>query len=371
MWDVIKHILLDYGVAIFIIAIAIILLIIGIRSKRSFVKQVCFNLTAVFIAFFIYEVWPVSTHAETGSHMEGTYTQDYFGDNEVLGYGPSKDSMAITSRMVLNGSNKVVYDVVYTIRQGLRYTPNSKTNSKKQALFFGGSFMFGEGLNDDETMPYYFNEFKNRQFEVRNYGFHGYGPHQALANIESKVVKDEELLDADTVNVFYFFIPTHISRAKGSSWDQGGPRYEVVDGKLSHEGSFKENRIWLLRNKFGEKVLTIWNRSKIYNNLFHPEVDDKDILRAALIFERMNALLAEKNMNFAVVLSKSSAIESETKKYARDSLLQLLNEKGIANYRIEEIIHDYENSGDKYTIKNEGHPNSLHNKLIAKFLARQ
>jgi hypothetical protein len=371
MRDVIKHILLDYGFAIFIIAIAIVLVIFGIKSKRSFVKQICYNLTAVFVAIFIYEVWPVSSHAEAGNHREGTYTQDYFGDNEILGYGPSKDSMTVTSRLVLDGSNTVVYDVVYTIRQGLRYTPNSKTNSNKQAIFFGGSFMFGEGLNDNETMPYYYNEFKNRQFQVRNYGFHGYGPHQALADIEIKIVADQRLLEADTVNVFYFFIPTHISRAKGSSWDQGGPRYEVVDGKLRHEGSFKENKIWLLRNDFGEKLLTIWNRSKIYNSFFQPEVGDNDILRTALIIERMNALLAERNMNFTVVLSKSNGVESELEKYSRDRLIQLLNEKGVANYRIEEIIDNYENSGDAYAIKNDGHPNSLHNKLVAKFLARQ
>jgi len=132
---------------------------IGIRSKRSFVKQVCYNLSAVFIALFIYEVWPVSSNTEMGTHMEGTFTQDYFGDNEVLGYGPSKDSMTITSRKVLNGSDKVVYDVIYTIRQGLRYTPNSKNNSKKYAVFFGGSFMFGSCLNDNETMPYSSNVF--------------------------------------------------------------------------------------------------------------------------------------------------------------------------------------------------------------------
>ncbi|MCG2459683.1 hypothetical protein K8352_02870 [Flavobacteriaceae bacterium F89] len=371
MQDGIKHIMLDYGLAVFILSVAIILVIAGVRSNRNITKQICYNLTAVFVAFFIYEVWPVASHTEEENHMEGSYTQDYFEDNEVLGYGPSKDSMTVTSRKLLNGSNTVVYDVVYTIRQGLRYTPNTKASSKKHALFFGGSFMFGEGLNDNETMPYYYNEFKNCQFEVRNYGFHGYGPHQALATIESKVVNDEELLDSDTVNAFYFFIPTHIARAKGSSWDQAGPRYEVVDGKLRHEGSFKENRIWLLRNKLGEKILTIWNRSKIYNSFFQQKIDDTDILRTALIIEKMNVLLTERNMNFTVVLSKSNGVESELEKYSRDRLIHLLNEKGVTNYKIEEIIDDYENSGDKYAIKNEGHPNSLHNKLVANFLARQ
>ena len=371
MENVIKHILLDYGVAVFILSVAIILVVTGVRSNRNITKQICFNLTAVFVALFIYEVWPVATQTEEENHMEGSYTQDYFGDNEILGYGPLKDSMTVTSRMVLNGSNTVVYDVVYTIRQGLRYTPNTKANSKKHALFFGGSFMFGEGLNDNETMPYYYNEYKDCQFEVRNYGFHGYGPHQALAIIESKVVKDEELLDAEAVNAFYFFIPTHIARAKGSSWDQAGPRYEVVDGKLRHEGTFKENRIWLLRNKFGEKILTIWDRSKIYNSFFLQKIEDRDILRTALIIEKMKELLTERNMNFSVILSKSNGVESELEKYSRDKLMQLLKEKGVTIYRIEDIIDDYENSGDKYAIKNEGHPNSLHNKIVGKFLARK
>ena len=44
--------------------------------------------------------------------------------------------------------------------------------------------IFGEGVNDDETLPAYFSADLGYQANVVNLGFHDYGPHQMLRSLE-------------------------------------------------------------------------------------------------------------------------------------------------------------------------------------------
>ncbi|GAB1233416.1 hypothetical protein UT4_18830 [Ferrigenium sp. UT4] len=77
---------------------------------------------------------------------------------------------------------EVIYDVTYTIdADRTRRTPSDlKPDAPSIPVnFFGGSFMFGEGLNDDQTLPYFFNQFIP-DARVKNYGFHGHGVHNSL-----------------------------------------------------------------------------------------------------------------------------------------------------------------------------------------------
>jgi len=74
-----------------------------------------------------------------------------------------------------------LYDVTYTIGDdGLRITPKYELNELDQCIvIFGGSFTLGEGLNDEESMPYLIGNFS--KFNTYNLGFYGYGPHQMLS----------------------------------------------------------------------------------------------------------------------------------------------------------------------------------------------
>lgn len=57
-------------------------------------------------------------------------------------------------------------------------------------LFFDDSLTFGEGVNDNQTMPYRVGMRSAGALRVYNFAFHGYGPHQMLAQIELGVVRD-------------------------------------------------------------------------------------------------------------------------------------------------------------------------------------
>ena len=60
-------------------------------------------------------------------------------------------------------------------------TPKMNNLTKQKSLnFFGGSFAFGFGLNDNETMPYLLQKYL-KNWKIENYGINGYGVHQMLA----------------------------------------------------------------------------------------------------------------------------------------------------------------------------------------------
>src|SRR5690606_28602961 len=76
----------------------------------------------------------------------------YFRSDPLLGYGPTP---LVTVQARLVQGNHVVYDVLYRINgSGIRKHPHEPRSSKRAVLFFGGSYTFGEGVNDDQTLPF-------------------------------------------------------------------------------------------------------------------------------------------------------------------------------------------------------------------------
>lgn len=73
--------------------------------------------------------------------------------NDILGYAPRSRNTIVSKKY---RDEQLLYDVTYTIGDdGLRITPKYELIELNQCVvFFGGSFTFGEGLNDEESMPY-------------------------------------------------------------------------------------------------------------------------------------------------------------------------------------------------------------------------
>ena len=106
-----------------------------------------------------------------------------------------------------------IFDVVYTTNEaGLRASPPS-AEARESILFFGGSFTFGTGVNDDETMPHRGGVATKGKYRVFNFGYAGYGPHQMLAAIEGGLV--DEIVIEPPKYVIYQAIPHHVERAAG------------------------------------------------------------------------------------------------------------------------------------------------------------
>lgn len=228
-------------------------------SRNTIAKNILFNLSVLIIALGASEVYAYITFSNNPI-IQGSYTQDYFTSNDILGYGPVKGKRVNAKKVY---DKKIIYDVTYTIdKSGLRISPLFRSRFEHECiLFFGGSYTFGEGVNDHEAMPYVVGKLSN--FKVFNFGFHGYGPHQMLSAIEHGMVK--RIINCQPKFAIYqAILPAHIARSAGdTSWDNHGPKYILKNKKLQYIGHFDDTHSII--EYFKNKLTNQLKKSYFYN----------------------------------------------------------------------------------------------------------
>src|ERR1035437_435352 len=353
----------DYSWVVILLATFTYLLLLGLKTKIVTLKILFFNISAIFFALFLYEgfLWLRNIPLINGKSVQtsGSYTAGgYFAPNSYLGYGTNKDGI-FTSKRTIN--NKVIYNVSYTIKDGLRYTPNSNGESQNCVLFFGCSFTFGEGLSDSATLPFFFNQYSKQQYKVFNYGFHGYGPRQMLANIENRVPKDIQVCKSKKIAIYSFMID-HVSRAAGyGSWDQNGPKYEIIDGSLRKVGTF---------TKLPRIIVNQLSRSYIYKRLFcERKPSHYDFMRTIEIIKKSNELLLKDSVNLYVFVwdNPGSIVKSFQNDYYY--FIDEMKKDNIKTFFLHDAIWDFDEKMNSYSLDNDDpHPNGFANEKIAKYL---
>jgi hypothetical protein len=165
----------------------------------------------------------------TLTRYAGSFAAGYYAWSDLGTQGRP----GVHSAVKLLRTGHAIFDVKYTIGDdGFRVTPAPGPHSGKRINFFGCSYMFGEGVNDDQTVPYFVA--KHGGFAVKNYAFQGYGPHQALAILTSG--RDT----SGTVN-FFLTVPWHAARsACVPDWAARSPRYVLDGGKVTRAGTCRE-----------------------------------------------------------------------------------------------------------------------------------
>ncbi|GEM_PF-932572 len=138
-----------------------------------------------------------------------------------------------------------------TDTKGRRITPQPNTDNKGiNCLFFGCSFTFGTGVNNNQTLPYYFGQL-HPEIEVYNYGIPGGSPQEIyLQSTQSEIFAD--ISPKHTV-VIYSFISDHLRRLKGTlnlifrapKWVGCLPKLEFVNDRIINKGKFEETHPYL------------------------------------------------------------------------------------------------------------------------------
>ena len=146
----------------------------------------------------------------------------------VLGFRPKPDSTAVATA-TFNG--QPVYHTTYHIdSEGGRVTPKTPPGADLY-LFLGDSFMFGQGIKDDETLPWLFAEMGDGKVRTLNLSAPGNAPNHLVRAFEAGLL--DRYAGQRVKAVVVWIIPAQLARTTGDgSWLGSSPRYELVDGKL-------------------------------------------------------------------------------------------------------------------------------------------
>ncbi len=266
-------------------------------------------------------------------------------EKTFLGYQPKPGIYKYSEKKYTIGNNK------------FRTTPEINDLKKNKTInFFGGSFTFGYGLNDNETMPYllqkYFNDWK-----INNYGINGYGVHQMLAHIKKNptIIKDVNILVTDEGHIPRSSCLRHFSF--------GTPKFLINDQKKLIRSGYCQFGI-MDTIPLPKIVGSIINRSEI-KNYIHKLIKTKEYYNEEsielylAIIKKINETITKKEKNFFVGYMNNS---DKLNKY-------IINELIESNINVIDISLDKNNKEywlpDEHTTKkgNEKRAATIYNYL--------
>jgi hypothetical protein len=269
----------------------------------------------------------------------------------------------------------VVYDVHYSIdKNRMRIAPDSLKQHGPTVMFFGDSYTFGEGVNDDETLPNAFSIVSGMR--VLNFGLNGYGPHQMLRLLELDIPKKIE--SSFPHLMVYTAITNHIQRAAGrAEWDHDGPLYEIENGRAQYVGPFSEHNLtcdsFSIKNSVIEKLLKhsrIWQACIGSTNHCSAPKDlntlTRDRTRFLEIVKAANIIAREKYQSRLVVILWDFRLKDSSAKQNIKWIEAKLLESSIPTLTLSSTIREagFENE----IIKKDGHPNPRAYREVAKTL---
>jgi len=254
-----------------------------------------------------------------------------------------------------------IYDVNYNIGfDRFRITPNNEINKPKKINFFGGSFVFGEGVDSNETLPSYFKRL-NKNFSVKNYGSHMFGVHEALAILESNL---------DTTGNINFLLtaPWHSLRLiciRGKS-AANKPTFELDDKLIvKRKGTCRdfENspyKVLPIPNNF---IIAIQNSfiSKKVGYVVKDKSLNEDIINLYIaIINKMKKISENRGQEFVVGFNKADGLNYRS--FNNELIISRLLASGI-NFVDMSLLNEQGISPDKYVIdpKFERHPSAIAN----------
>ena len=248
-------------------------------------KYIFFLISIIFFTFYLFEIIfkdkILQTDYITKNNISYEVNQDY-------GYHPEKNRIF---KEQIFYKNKLLKKNTYTINKFGHRNFNNKVKLEKCIILHGGSITFGQSLSDNETLSYFVRNLYKEQFNIFNFAFNGYGPHQFLAKLESSHLN--EIDHCKDVVIIYQFIYDHVARTAGKrSWGDKSPRYVIEDNKLVKRGFFSD-----IPFKIVMKLRKNFRHSKVSNIFFNLErINQKDKVVFLNILENIEKLVL-KNFN--------------------------------------------------------------------------
>ena len=328
-----------------IIVLSCSLLLIKKINKNIFLFFTTFLISLVFVEGFlkinfnqIFKFEKSTTKKETIiSYDNFKYEKTYLGNQLKEGtynhYKKKADSYIYNQNYEVNKNNFKINTLI-----------KNNDNKLLKASFFGGSDIFGWGLNNRETLPYLFYE-KNKDFNIFNYGIIGGAVNQTLQMIKNN---NNYLGDINIVVASSYQLPRV---ACNRDYSFNAPAFKIINSKLKFDGycifSFLK-----LDFQFPRIVGSIINRSEIIKILNKVFTNENSIENTRLYLEIIKEIykISKNNDKDLVILYYGS----KSKKDKVITTLLIKNKIPFVDVSLNE---------KKFFIKHDKHFNKLANEI--------
>lgn len=342
--------------------------------RRSWPRAILLNVGIVFCMLAAFEAYLV-----THEYTPPVFPADFYIRDSVLGWAPTKDMKVHAFKPqpagLLHHARGVMFDTTYTIgSDGLRLAPPwNRDNLAGTILFFGCSYTFGEGLADNETLPYQVGLLSGERFHIFNFGFEGYNPAQMLAALENGLVRRN--VDTAPTYAFYVAAPVHVWRVAGRvSWGDA-PRY-VLDqsGSVHQEGFYHpqslDEELGLSKSS---RIRGQLDKSALWRSLGSGDsrVDDNDLRLYFAVVRRSQELLTQQfpGIQFQILLLPDQVDAPEQQRVYKE-MRDTFQKMGYPVLLVESILPNYRADRSRFILSpRDGHPSALADHLLAEYIA--
>lgn len=360
------------------------LLVWAFKRKRRLSNFFLLLFTTLFILTLIEVIYRVF-FKKNAFVEKGNFGMTINTLNPIYGY-TVKNIKKIRHTKILSNDRDTVFNATYTIIQDTginkqdinhRVGYNSVSGSDSlEVVFFGCSFTFGSGINDNETLPYQFGKFS--EVNTLNMSSGGWGTHQVYRLFRNKYGNVPDKMKRVFI---YSFIPDHLLRAKCIySWDANDPYYTVRNDTLHLAGPAYKNsgpaKIHLAA-RFFTLAKSLSFLSDLENNLVtlnaSKKINDQDYKRIQLMLNEINSTIRGRNDKFIILhwndykgpQPGTAPFVSEEK---INNIFIELQKKGATIINISDIL-DINDSSNFIVLDN--HPNGIGNGKIAQHLVNR
>ncbi len=288
-----------------------------------------------------------------------TDPREWLVPDAVLGYRPRANTK-VDVRETFDG--KPVFHHTYTILADQTRATIAAPPGADTYVFLGDSFMFGEGLADDETVPSQFARFAGSRVRAVNFAASGYAPNHLVRAVEAGLL--DSYKSPNLMAMVTWVIPDHLARVTGDGgWLGSSPRYVLENGVPRFTGTFDDYRwhhpIEGLRYLLGRQfafVNAIGQQQR--------QQEQADLFVALVV--RLQALVRERyGVPLLVVYSWP---DQSTDDALLVSLPGKLRAAGVKLMRVNDVTTGHDVS--KLLIPHDGHPTAFQDGLIAAELKR-
>ncbi|MBV8850717.1 MAG: SGNH/GDSL hydrolase family protein, partial [Methylobacteriaceae bacterium] len=318
---------------------------------RGRLRDAALVIASIVLCLIVAETYEVITSRRSLAELPA----DFADSRPVLGWGPVKAG-SFNAKKTDPKTGAVIYETTYTIDEHLLRQTSSAASGPTVA-FFGDSFMFGEGLPDDQTLPQIFSDLTDRKLRVLNFAFPGYGPQQFLRALETRMY-DDLLREAGLV--VFETAAWHAERTACSPpFTLRAPRYVMRDGAPVYVGACAEGLTRLAREILGHSAAF---RALVQPAQGPPNRADIDLYIAIV---GRAATLARENYNVPtlVLYLPYTPAYLEPSGYTNEEIMQKLRDTGV------EVLSGWINPLDyanlTLVIPGDGHPTGAANRLWA------